>query len=67
MVANGLTNQQIALELGISKQTVKNHMTDIFNRAGVFNRVSLVILAIRCGWIEFEDIDVYVDPWRDCV
>jgi DNA-binding CsgD family transcriptional regulator len=48
-VADGLTNIQIGDELGISDQTVKRHMENLFARYGARSRAHLVALAMRHG------------------
>jgi two-component system nitrate/nitrite response regulator NarL len=44
-LAEGLTNGEIALELEISENTVKNYLFRIFNKLGVSSRVEVVIYA----------------------
>jgi DNA-binding CsgD family transcriptional regulator len=46
-IAIGLTNQQIARNLFISKETVRNHRTNIFKKAGVKNMAELVVFALN--------------------
>jgi DNA-binding NarL/FixJ family response regulator len=48
-VARGLTNRAIATEAGIAQQTVKNHLSTIFQKMQVKSRVQLAILAIHSG------------------
>ena len=53
-VSQGLSNKQIAVEMGIAYGTVKNHINDIVNRInlpkGNFStRTRLVIWAIQQG------------------
>ncbi|MDD2781804.1 response regulator transcription factor [Sulfuricurvum sp.] len=43
MVANGLTNKEIAARHKNALSTVKNHIKNIFDKAGVNNRVSLTL------------------------
>ncbi|AFK57158.1 helix-turn-helix transcriptional regulator [Tistrella mobilis] len=41
LVADGATNKMIARQLGLSPETVKNHLRAIFRKAGVANRTTL--------------------------
>ena len=43
LVCEGLGNQAIAERLGISEATVRHHLTSIYAKTGVRDRVSLVI------------------------
>ncbi len=49
LVGKGLKNQQIALQLSISEATVRHHLTSIFNKLHVADRVELVLYALRNG------------------
>jgi DNA-binding NarL/FixJ family response regulator len=49
LVARGHMNRQIAEELRISEQTVKNQLTTIFQKVGVRSRVQLAIHAVHNG------------------
>ncbi len=46
-IENGKTNSQIALELGISTQTVKNTLTTIYRKMNVPNRTSALMSFLR--------------------
>jgi len=46
-VVTGHSNREIARKLSISEQTVKHHLTNIFDKAGVFNRLELALFAIN--------------------
>jgi DNA-binding NarL/FixJ family response regulator len=51
LVATGLTNQEIAEALTISKRTVDNHVSNIFTKTGAKNRVALLNWAMDNGKI----------------
>jgi two-component system, NarL family, nitrate/nitrite response regulator NarL len=44
-VASGYTNKDIAQKFSISEHTVKNHLTNIFDKLGFSNRVELALFA----------------------
>jgi len=51
LVAQGMSNRKIAYVLGISHQTVKNHMTAILRKLGATGRTEAAVSALRRGWI----------------
>jgi len=51
-VAQGLSNKEIADELYVTEQTVKNHMTSVLRKLDVNDRVQAVLFAVKNGWIE---------------
>ena len=46
LVADGLTNQEIAERLTISKRTVDNHVSNMFTKTGSKNRVALLNMSL---------------------
>lgn len=53
-VAQGFSNRDIAQALFVNEQTVKNHMTSIFRKLEVDDRVQALLLSIKRGWVEFN-------------
>lgn len=49
LIADGLTNKDIASELRISPYTVRNYLSQIFDKVGVSTRTELVRFAIASG------------------
>lgn len=54
-VARGASNKEIAYELDISQQTVKNHISNMLRKLGVEDRTQAAVLALRRGWVRLED------------
>ena len=46
LVADGLGNRDIARQLNLSENTVKNYMFHVFDKLGISNRVELVLYAL---------------------
>jgi len=52
LMAAGLGNTEIATQLYISENTVKNHVASILNKLGVDNRVQAAVRGIRDGLVD---------------
>lgn len=52
MLAQGLQNKEIALELSISERTVKFHVSSILAKLGAGNRTEAVALAAQQGLVD---------------
>jgi len=52
LIANGLSNAEIGHELYISETTVKTHVTHVFQKLNVRDRVQAVVLAYQTGLAE---------------
>ena len=51
LVVKGMSNRKIAYHLGISHQTVKNHITAILRKLGATGRTEAAVSALRRGWV----------------
>lgn len=53
-ITQGKSNKEIAVSLGISHQTVKNHVTAILRKLKVGDRTQAAIYALRRGWVKLH-------------
>ncbi len=58
LVAEGCSNRVIGLRLGISEQTVKNHLAKVLQRLRAPDRTAAVVIALRSGWLELQQLHV---------
>lgn len=49
LIAQGYTNKEISRKIYIAEQTVKNYVSDIYNKIGIHDRAQVSILAIKAG------------------
>jgi DNA-binding NarL/FixJ family response regulator len=54
LAARGNSNKIIARKLGISDQTVKNHISTILRKLEVNDRTEAVVYALKNGWIRID-------------
>jgi DNA-binding CsgD family transcriptional regulator len=62
LVATGLTNQEIAVKLKISKRTVDNHISNILTKTKTENRVALVRWGLQWGKVCLNDVNCCTLP-----
>ncbi|MEM8641139.1 MAG: helix-turn-helix transcriptional regulator [Cyanobacteria bacterium P01_G01_bin.54] len=62
LVAKGLTNQDIAERLAISKRTVDNHVSHILTKTQTPNRVTLVRWSLQWGKVCLEEVNCCTLP-----
>jgi DNA-binding NarL/FixJ family response regulator len=60
-IANGGTNKQAAKKLGISEQTIKNHVSAILRKLNANDRAHAVALAIRNRWVVVDEEPVMIN------
>jgi two-component system, NarL family, nitrate/nitrite response regulator NarL len=53
-IAAGDSNREIAVKLNISLQTVKHHLTSVFDKTGTSTRLELALFAIRQGIVDAQ-------------
>jgi DNA-binding NarL/FixJ family response regulator len=51
-IVSGFSNRQIAKRMSISESTIKHHLTNIFDKLGVYNRLELALFVIHHGLVE---------------
>jgi DNA-binding NarL/FixJ family response regulator len=52
MVASGMANKQIAYQLKISQKTVRNHVSNMYEKLQIHDRSQAVLYAVRKGLVE---------------
>jgi two-component system, NarL family, response regulator LiaR len=53
-LAQGMSNKEIAAELGIAEKTVKVHISHILGKLGVYDRTQALLAASRRGLIQLQ-------------
>ncbi len=56
LIGEGFKNKEIAAQLNISEATVRHHLTSIFSKTQVSDRLELLVYAHRVGLIEKPDL-----------
>jgi len=51
LIASGAANKEIAAALGISENTVKTHISNLFQKLGARDRTEAVTKALTRGWL----------------
>jgi two-component system, NarL family, response regulator LiaR len=54
LAARGMSNKEIASELGISERTVQTHLVNIFKKLGATSRTQAVLYALKEGWVTLD-------------
>jgi DNA-binding NarL/FixJ family response regulator len=52
LVATGMANKQIAFRLKISEKTVRNHVSNMYEKLEIYDRAQAVLYAVRKGLVE---------------
>jgi serine/threonine protein kinase/DNA-binding NarL/FixJ family response regulator len=54
LLAQGLTNKELAHTLDLSPRTVNFHLSNIYSKLGVNSRTEAVVYALRRGWVSTQ-------------
>lgn len=65
MIGEGLKNKSIAERMSISEATVRHHLSSIYGKVGVEDRLNLVIFAYQKGIIRLNDNPGAIPPPPD--
>ena len=52
LLALGYSEKEVALRLGISLRTARNHVANLYERLGLHHRAEAVLIAVRYGLVE---------------
>ena len=52
LIATGMANKQIAYRLKISEKTVRNHVSNMYEKLQIFDRAQAALYAVRKGLVE---------------
>jgi DNA-binding NarL/FixJ family response regulator len=52
LLASGMANKQIAYKLKISEKTVRNHVSNMYEKLNIYDRSQAVLYAVRKGLVE---------------
>jgi NarL family two-component system response regulator LiaR len=56
-VAQGMSNQQICEQIGVSDRTIRNYISNILSKLGLENRVQAALFALREGLVTLDETD----------
>lgn len=51
LIAEGLSNKEISSRLNLSEKTIKNHVSRIFSKLGIYARTQAAVHAIKMGLV----------------
>lgn len=56
-IVRGRGNKQIARDLSISEKTVRNHISNIYKKRHVYDRLGAVLYALRKGLVDVDGLE----------
>lgn len=57
LLVNGLSSQEIADELGVSRRTIHAHIASAMRRTATRSRIQLAVFVVRNGLVPLPDGD----------
>jgi DNA-binding NarL/FixJ family response regulator len=57
LLAKGLSNKEIADEMGMGNRTVKSYLVDVFSKLNVRSRTAAVITGLQSGLVKLDDLN----------
>jgi DNA-binding NarL/FixJ family response regulator len=55
LMAHGMSNQEIAAQLVLALNTVRNHVQSLLGKLGAHSKLEAVATAARQGWVKFPE------------
>ena len=52
LLALGFSEKEVAIRLGISLRTARNHVANLYQRLGLHHRAEAVLMAVRYGLVD---------------
>jgi len=56
LMVRGMMVKEIARTLLVSEKTVRNHLSNIYRKCGVYDRVQVVLYALKTGLVDWNEI-----------
>lgn len=56
LMVRGMMVKEIARTLLVSEKTVRNHLSNIYRKCGVYDRVQVVLYALKTGLVDWKEI-----------
>ncbi|HEY7415929.1 MAG TPA: response regulator transcription factor [Ktedonobacteraceae bacterium] len=56
LMVRGMLVKEIARTLLVSEKTVRNHLSNIYRKCGVYDRVQVVLYALKTGLVDWKEI-----------
>jgi DNA-binding NarL/FixJ family response regulator len=56
LMARGMVVKEIARTLQVSEKTVRNHLSNIYRKCNVYDRVQIVLYALKMGLVHLSEV-----------